>query len=79
MSAGVRCLTSDIPENKAVLGGFGPTFSTADQQSLYEKLREALDAPRAIPGGRSRCAASGSVTAVSLQRKKRGASIKRLG
>lgn len=45
MSAGVRCLTSDIPENTAVLGDFGYTFADGDEQSLYEKLREALDAP----------------------------------
>lgn len=45
MSAGVRCLTSDIPENTAVLGRFGTTFASGEEQSLYEKLQELLDAP----------------------------------
>ena len=45
MSAGARCLTSDIPENTAVLGGFGTAFRHGDEESLREKLQEALDAP----------------------------------
>lgn len=49
MSAGARCLTSDIPENAVVLGGFGTTFASGDEQSLYEKLQEALDAPGGNP------------------------------
>ncbi len=49
MSVGARCLASDIPENKEVLGDFGMTFSSRDEQSLYEKLREALAAPKENP------------------------------
>lgn len=45
MSVGARCLTSDIPENTAVLGSFGTTFSSGDEQSLYEKLQEELALP----------------------------------
>lgn len=45
MSAGARCLTSDIPENAEVLGSFGTVFRRGDEASLCEKLREALDAP----------------------------------
>lgn len=49
MSVGVRCLTSNIPENAAVLGSFGETFQSGDMQSLYEKLQEALAAPEDNP------------------------------
>ena len=49
MSAGARCLTSDIPENTAVLGSFGSTFSSGEEQSLYEKLQDALRAPAGNP------------------------------
>lgn len=49
MSAGARCLTSDIPENADVLGDFGATFASGDEQSLYERLAEALDAPPENP------------------------------
>lgn len=42
MSAGARCLTSDIPENTAVLRDFGYTFKSGDKESLYESLRAAL-------------------------------------
>ncbi len=45
MSAGARCLTSDIPENTEVLGPFGTVFRRGDEASLLEKLREALDSP----------------------------------
>lgn len=49
MSAGARCLTSDIPENADVLGNFGTTFASGDEQSLYEKLEEALSGPPENP------------------------------
>lgn len=49
LSAGTRCLTSDIPENTVVLGDFGTTFSCGDVQSLRDKLQEALDAPEGNP------------------------------
>lgn len=42
MSAGARCLTSDIPENTAVLRDFGYTFKSGDRESLYENLSAAL-------------------------------------
>lgn len=49
MSAGARCLTSDIPENAAVLGEFGETFRAGDEDSLYEKLQEILSGPGEYP------------------------------
>lgn len=49
MSAGVRCLCSDIPENTAVLDRFGTTFASGDVQSLFEKLQALLDAPPVYP------------------------------
>ena len=45
MSAGARCLTSDIPENAGVLGDFGDVFRSGSEQSLYEKLSQALKRP----------------------------------
>lgn len=50
MSVGARCLTSDIAENAVVLGGFGETFRSGDEESLYEKLQELLCAPDEHPG-----------------------------
>lgn len=44
MSAGARCLTSDIPENADVLGGFGSTFPAGDVTALKNRLQESLDA-----------------------------------
>ena len=49
MSAGARCLVSDIPENAVVLDRFGATFQSGSEQSLYEKLQEALDSPEGNP------------------------------
>lgn len=54
MSAGARCLTSDIPENTAVLGEFGTSFRHGDEESLLEKLQEALDAPGEAPEAQKR-------------------------
>lgn len=45
MSAGARCLTSDIPENADVLGDYGEVFQCGSEQSLYEKLSRALEQP----------------------------------
>ena len=45
MSAGARCLTSDIPENKDVLGDFGDVFQSGSEQALYEKLSRAMEQP----------------------------------
>lgn len=45
MSAGARCLTSDIPENRDVLGNFGDVFQSGSEQALYEKLSWALEQP----------------------------------
>ena len=45
MSAGARCLTSDIPENAGVLGEFGAVFRSGSEQDLYEKLSQALEQP----------------------------------
>ena len=42
MSAGARCLTSDIPENTAVTGDFGFHFKCSDVNSLKDKLHELL-------------------------------------
>ncbi len=42
MSAGVRCLTSDIPENTAVTGEFGFSFKSGDAGALAEKLSGLL-------------------------------------
>lgn len=51
MSAGARCLTSDIPENTDVTRGFGAAFRSGDADSLYESLSRLLaqgdDHPRA--------------------------------
>lgn len=49
MSAGARCLTSDIPENRAVLRDFGATFRSGDVDSLHEKLCQALSEPDENP------------------------------
>ena len=49
MSAGVRCLTSDIKENTDVLRDFGDTFQSGDAQSLYESLCMALQQPAENP------------------------------
>lgn len=49
MSAGARCLTSDIPENTAVLGEFGRTFRVGDEESLYQELSRALGEPGENP------------------------------
>lgn len=49
MSAGARCLTSDIPENTDVLKDFGYTFKSGDPQSLYESLCAALAQPDGNP------------------------------
>lgn len=54
MSAGARCLTSDIPENTAVLGEFGTVFHCGDEESLLEKLQEALNTPRKAPEAQMR-------------------------
>lgn len=45
MSAGARCLTSDIPENTDVLRDFGAVFQSGDAQSLYEALSRLLEEP----------------------------------
>lgn len=39
MSCGAKCLVSDIPENTAVLLGFGDTFSAFDADSLAAALK----------------------------------------
>ncbi len=44
MSAGARCLTSDIPENTAVTGKFGYSFKCSDAVSLRDKMVEVLKA-----------------------------------
>lgn len=49
MSAGVRCLTSDIKENTDVLRDFGDTFQSGNAQSLYESLCMALQRPAENP------------------------------
>lgn len=43
MSAGCKCLVSDIPENLRVIENFGTSFKTEDKDSLTEMLRESLD------------------------------------
>ena len=45
MSAGARCMTSDIPENTDVLGDFGYTFRSGDVGSLERQLLLALSEP----------------------------------
>ena len=45
MSAGARCLVSDIPENKAVVGSFGECFRCGDAGDLSEKLIMCLGKP----------------------------------
>lgn len=42
MSAGARCLTSDIPENTAVTGKYGFSFKCSDVNSLKDRLDELL-------------------------------------
>ena len=42
MSAGARCLTSDIPENTAVTGKFGYSFKCSDVASLRDQMRVLL-------------------------------------
>lgn len=49
MSAGALCLTSDIPENREVLGEFGFVFHSGDVQSLYEVLSHLLAGPLENP------------------------------
>lgn len=45
LSAGARCLTSDIPENTHVLRDFGRTFASGSAESLYHSLNAALQEP----------------------------------
>lgn len=45
MSAGARCLVSDIPENTAVTRDFAVSFKSMDVDSLTQKLSELLNAP----------------------------------
>ena len=47
MSAGARCLTSDIPENTAVTGKFGYSFRCSDVSSLRSSMSELL---KCVPG-----------------------------
>lgn len=49
MSAGARCLTSDIPENTDVLGEFGTFFISGDEESLYQALSSLLSQPAENP------------------------------
>lgn len=49
MSAGARCLTSDIPENTDVLGEFGTSFVSGDEESLYQALSSLLSQPAENP------------------------------
>lgn len=49
MSAGARCLTSDIPENTDVLGEFGTSFISGDEESLYRALTSLLSQPAENP------------------------------
>lgn len=49
MSAGARCLTSNIPENMDVLGDFGTYFVSGDEESLYQELSCLLDQPGENP------------------------------
>ena len=49
MSAGARCLTSDIAENTDVLGDFGVCFETENEESLYKKLSMLLAKPAENP------------------------------
>lgn len=55
MSVGAKCLTSDIPENAAVLGKFGTTFRHGDEDSLRQKLQEALSGPWDMAEEQMRC------------------------
>ena len=45
LSAGCRCLVSDIPENAGVIAGHGRTFRHGDTEDLAKCLQEMLDAP----------------------------------
>ena len=45
MSCGAKCITSDIPENTAVLKDFGKVFVSKDVKSLTKVLSEALNEP----------------------------------
>ena len=49
MSAGARCLTSDIPENTEVLEDFGTFFASGDEESLYCALSSLLAQPGENP------------------------------
>ena len=49
MSAGARCLTSNIPENTAVTGDFGSSFISGDTESLTEVCRRLLAEPDENP------------------------------
>ena len=43
MSYGCACLTSDIEENKSVIGNFGYTFKKSDVNDLRDKLAELIN------------------------------------
>ena len=43
MSAGARCLVSDIPENTAVIGNFGYNFRCSDVHALKDKMKDLLE------------------------------------
>lgn len=43
LSFGCRCLTSDIPENTCITGGFAVSFAKGDVRSLHNRLRAILD------------------------------------
>lgn len=42
MSVGAKCLVSDIPENTIVLNDYGYTFTSMDDESLAESLKQAV-------------------------------------
>lgn len=42
MSYGNCCLTSDIPENTAVIGELGLSFKNADVNDCYQKLNRLI-------------------------------------
>ena len=45
MRCGLPCLTSDIPENTQLLGGFGASFAKGDVAALRVGLEKALESP----------------------------------
>ena len=45
MSAGARCLASDIPINRSVLGSYGTVFRSKDVSDLRDQLQKLVDTP----------------------------------